>query len=442
MYNDRIGPMLTDLYELTMGASYFAHRMSSDATFSLFIRNHTPNRNYYIAVGLDDILNELQALQFTDEDVCYLESVDLFSKDYLEYLTKFRFSGTVHAVPEGTIVFPDEPILEITAPVIEAQLVETLVLNTVGFQTLVATKAARCIQVAGGRPLIDFSLRRTHGHHAGIKVARSTYLAGFAGTSNILAGKLYDIPVSGTMAHSYITAFETETAAFAAYAETFPDNTILLIDTYDTEAGAKKAVTAAQNLKNRGKKLIGVRLDSGDMVALSRKVRKILDDAGFQDVKIFASSGFDEYKIARVLSKKAMIDAFGVGTKVGVSADRPYLDIVYKMVRFGDRNVRKISPGKTTLAGEKQVFRKCVPDGRYQEDTIGVRDEAIEDTTPLLENVMVNGRRLQPPVPLKELRTRCQKNVSLLDDDYKRIDTQEIYPVKLSPRLRALQERI
>jgi len=435
----RTGPMLTDLYELTMAAGYYAGGISADAAFSLFIRNSTADRNYFVAAGLEDILDELEEFHFSESDIEYLKQKNIFPDDFLRSLAKLRFSGTVRAMPEGTIFFPDEPMLEITAPMVEAQILETIILNTIGFQTLIATKAARCIHAAGGRPLIDFALRRTQGHYAGIKVARSAYLAGFAATSNVLAGKIYDIPISGTMAHSFIMAFNNESEAFQSYADTFPDSTVLLIDTYDTISGAESAVTIARQLKSQGKQLVGVRLDSGDMVSLSKSVRRIFDDADLPEVKIFASSGFDEYSISDVLSSGAAIDAFGVGTKMGVSADAPYVDIVYKMVRFGNRNVRKLSPGKKTLAGEKQVFRKTAADGRYLEDIIGLRDDLFDDAGPLLEKVMENGRRVHASPTVAELRDRFRKQFSLLDEKYKDLHARHPYPVKISPRLEALQ---
>ncbi len=439
---NRAGPLFTDLYELTMAASYYEQKIFSTATFSLFIRNTHPNRNYFVAAGLKDVLEELETFHFSDQDIQYLKSTGLFSNDFVSYLTHLRFSGDVYAIPEGTLFFANEPVLEVTAPIIEAQLIETFLLNTIGFETMIASKAARCVHAAGNRPLIDFSLRRTQGQDAGEKVARSTYLAGFAATSNVFAGKIYDIPTSGTMAHSYIEAFDSELEAFLAYSNTFPENTILLIDTYDTLEGAKNAVKVAQTMQERGYSLIGVRLDSGDMVDLSQKVRKILDNAGLFDIKIFASSGFDEFKIANVIAEGAKIDAFGVGTKVGVSADAPYLDIVYKMVRFKDRNVRKLSPDKITLAGKKQVFRKSDENGRYIEDIISLRDETISDGDPLLEKVMANGKLLRPNPPLQAIRDLLKRNYTLLDEKYKTIHETVIYPVKLSKGLKDLQENI
>ena len=378
----RAGPLFTDLYELTMAASYFAHNVFDTATFSLFIRDVYATRNYFVAAGLEQVLDELAAFQFSDRDISYLQSTGRFSEQFINYLAQLRFTGEVYAMPEGTVFFANEPVMEVTAPIVEAQLIETFVLNTIGFQTMIASKAARCFHAAGGRPLIDFSLRRTQGQDAGIKVARSTFIAGFAATSNVLAGKIYGIPISGTMAHSYVSAFDNELDAFFAYADTFPDHSIFLIDTYDSVKGARHAAAVAKEMQKKGHALIGVRLDSGDMAGLSREVRKIFDDIGLLDVKIFASSGFDEFKIAKVISEGAAIDAFGVGTKVGVSADAPFVDVVYKMVRFKGRDVKKLSPDKVTLAGEKQVFRKSDQNGRYLEDIIGQRNEIISEGKP------------------------------------------------------------
>ena len=436
----RAGPLFTDLYELTMAASYFAHEVFDTATFSLYIRDVYATRNYFVAAGLEQVLDELAAFQFSDQDISYLQRTGRFSKHFLDYLRQVRFTGEVNAIPEGTIFFANEPVMEVTAPIVEAQLIETFVLNTMGFQTMIASKAARCFHAAAGRPLIDFSLRRTQGQDAGIKVARSTFIAGFAATSNVLAGKLYGIPISGTMAHSYVSAFDNEQDAFFAYADTFPDHSIFLIDTYDSIEGARHAAVVAKEMQKKGHTLIGVRLDSGDMVSLSQEVRKIFDDAGLLDVKIFASSGFDEFKIAKIISEGAAIDAFGVGTKVGVSADAPFVDIVYKMVRFKGRDVRKLSPGKVTLAGEKQVFRTSDQNGCYSEDIIGQRDEIIDEGQPLLEKVMESGQLLRPHPQLQVLQERFRENFAALDDGYKSIQDYRAYPVKLSTRLQNLQK--
>jgi len=435
----RAGPLFTDLYELTMTAGYFAHRVLDTATFSLYIRDAYSTRNFFVAAGLEQVLDELAGFRFSDEEIDYLKTTGRVSADFLFFLKQLRFSGDVYAMPEGTVFFANEPVLEVTAPIIEAQLLETFLLNTVGFQTMIASKAARCIHAAAGRPLIDFSLRRTQGQDAGLNVARSTFIAGFTATSNVLAGKTYGIPVSGTMAHSYVGAFDGEKDAFLAYSETFPEQCIFLIDTYDTLEGAKNAVAVANEMKKKGHTLIGVRLDSGDTVSLSQGVRRILDDAGFYDVKIFASSGFDEFKIAKVLSDGARIDAFGVGTKVGVSSDAPFVDVVYKMVHFKDREVRKLSPGKVTLAGEKQVFRNKKTNGYFVEDIIGVRDESILGSEPLLEKVMENGIVLRAHPSLEEIRKRFALNFSSLDKKYKSISDVVVYPVKLSHGLEKLQ---
>ena len=439
---NRAGPLFTDLYELTMAAGYYKHRIASKATFSLFIRGYPPNRNFFVAAGLKDVLQELESFHFSGSDIDYLKTTKLFPQDFLYYLKTLRFSGNIHALPEGTIFFANEPILEVTAPVVEAQILETFILNTIGFSTMIASKAARCVHAAEGRPLIDFSLRRTHEKDAGMKVARSTYIAGFNATSNVLAGKTYGIPISGTMAHSYISAFDSELDAFSAYSDTFPDNSIFLIDTYDTLEGAHNAVKVAKEMEKRGDHLTGVRLDSGDMVVLSKEVRKILDRAGLFNVKIFASSGFDEFKIADFFSKGAKIDAFGVGTKVGVSADAPYLDIVYKIVRFKDRDTRKLSPGKITLAGKKQVFRKTDKQGIYLEDILGLRNEKIDDMQPLLEKVMEDGKCIGTYQSLQEIRDEFKNNFSFLDEKYKSLQDKKIYPVNLSRQLLDLQKNL
>jgi nicotinate phosphoribosyltransferase len=436
----RTGPLFTDLYELTMAAGYFAHRVFDTATFSLYIRDIYSTRNFFVAAGLEQVLDELAGFRFSGDEIDYLKTTGRFSTDFLSYLKQLNFSGEVYAMPEGTIFFANEPVLEVTAPIIEAQLLETFLLNTVGFQTMIASKAARCIHAAAGRPLIDFSLRRTQGRDAGLNVARSTFIAGFTATSNVMAGKMFGIPISGTMAHSYVGAFDSEKDAFLAYSETFPDHSIFLIDTYDTLEGAKNAAAVAKEMQKKGHSLIGVRIDSGDTVSLSQGVRKILDDAGLYDVKIFASSGFDEFKIARVVSEGARVDAFGVGTKVGVSADAPFVDVVYKMVRFKNRDVRKLSPGKVTLAGEKQVFRIKKSRDNFVEDIIGVRDEHILDGEPLLEKVMEKGHVLRPHPLLEEIRKRFELNFSRLDEKYKSISDAADYPVKLSRRLEKLQE--
>ena len=324
----------------------------------------------------------------------------------------------------------------------QAQLVETFVINSINLSTLVATKASRCYYAAGKRGLVDFSLRRTHGMDAGLMVARSSYIGGFIGTSNVQAGKIYDLPIYGTMAHSYVESFAREIESFRAFAKSFPDSTTLLIDTYDTLAGARKAVTVAREMRQAGLTLRAVRLDSGDMVQLSREVREILDESGFSEVKIFASGGFDEFKIRKILTAGAIIDAFGVGTKMGVSADAPYLDMAYKMVMYNGRPVMKLSSGKVSLAGPKQVFRQRDERGLFKVDLIGLLDEEVADSESLLETVMQDGKKLHPSEPLPKIRDRFRQEFTLLPEIYKDLEGNPNYPVVITPRLQALQDQV
>ena len=350
--------LLTDLYQLTMAACYFDQGMAEEATFSLFIRKYPGHRGYFVAAGLEEALNYLETLRFTAADLSYLKATGLFSAGFLDYLGVVRFTGEVFALPEGSIFFKNEPVLEVSAPIIEAQLAETFIINAVSLQTLIASKAARSYHAARGRPLIDFSLRRTQGTDAGLKVARASYLAGFQGTSNVLAGKLYDLPIFGTMAHSYITSFTQEIEAFRLFARLFPGITTLLIDTYDNIQGARKAAAVGKEMEARGQRLHCVRLDSGDIAAISKEVRQVLDDNGLDYVRILASGGFDEFKIAQVLAAGGPVDSFAVGTKMGVSADAPYFDCAYKLVKYAGRPVMKLSTGKVTLVDKKQVYRQ------------------------------------------------------------------------------------
>jgi nicotinate phosphoribosyltransferase len=432
--------LLTDLYELTMAGVYYRYKKFEPATFSLFIRKYPPNRGYFVNAGLEDVLEFLESFHFVQEDLDYLQTTKLFSQDFLHYLSGLRFTGHVFAIPEGRIFFKDEPILEITAPIIEAQLVESLVINFINLQVSIATKASRCVYAAKGRGLVDFSLRRTQGTDAALKVARSSYMAGFIGTSNVLAGKLYNLPIFGTMAHSFITSFEEEIDSFRAFAETFPDNTVLLIDTFDTISGARKTVEVAKEMSSKGQKLKGVRLDSGDMASLSQDARKIFEEEGLKDVSIFASGGFDEFKVADVLERGAAIDAFGIGTKMGVSADGPYTDIAYKLVQYDSRPVLKLSPGKKTLVAEKQVFR-IRRRNRLYKDIIGLRDEKTEGE-PLLKMVMKNGKREEPFESLNVIRERFQKEFDSLDNAHKALENPALFPVELSEGLEKLQNRI
>jgi nicotinate phosphoribosyltransferase len=432
--------LFTDLYEITMAASYFAEGMHAPATFSLFVRRLPPQRGFLIAAGLEDVLNFLAAFHFSPAAIAYLRSLERFSPAFLDALAGVRFSGEVRAVPEGTPVFADEPILEVTAPIAEAQVVEAAVLNICHLQTLLASKAARCVLAARGRTVVDFGLRRAHGADAGLKAARASYLAGAEMTSNVLAGLAYGIPVTGTMAHSYVTAFPSELEAFRAFARSFPRHTTQLVDTYDSVAGVHKAVRVAREMEQRGERLSAVRLDSGELVALSKEARRILDDAGLVSVKIFASGGLDEHEVDRCLDAGAPIDAFGVGTKMDVSADAPYLDMAYKLVRYEGRDVLKTSPGKATWPGEKQVYRHRGPDRRLTGDVLALhREPAPPDAEPLLEPVMRDGRLLRPHPTLAALRERCAAGLAALPEEVRGLRDPAAYPVHPSDALRAAQ---
>ncbi len=434
--------LVTDLYQLTMAASYFEQEMSAPATFSLFIRAYPSHRNFFVAAGLEELLSFLENFGFQQEDLEYLDSLGLFKPDFLDYLGSLKFTGQVRAMPEGTVFFRDEPVLEVTAPIIEAQLVETLVINMINLPTLIATKAARCVNAARGRRLVDFALRRTQGIDAGLKVARSSYIAGFIGTSNVLAGKIYGIPVFGTMAHSYITSFPSEIEAFRAFARAFPGNAVLLIDTFDPIAGTKHAVTVAKELQEKGFRLRGVRLDSGDLVELSLRVREILDENGLEDVQIFASGGFDEFKIDEVLSRGAKIDAFGVGTKMGVSADAPYFDMAYKLVQYDGRPVMKLSTGKVTYVGAKQVFRFFDDDGYISHDTLGLKSENHPPSQTLLQTFMVSGKRVKEPDDLEIIKMRVEKEILKLHPRLKTLEAEKKVKVEISEELEKLQQEV
>lgn len=436
--------LFTDLYELTMAASYFAEGMFAPATFSLHVRKLPPNRSYLVAAGLEDALEFLESFHFSAAAIDYLRATGLFADDFLDYLRGLRFTGEVMAMPEGTIYFPYEPVLEVTAPIIEAQIVETALLHFLHYQSLSATKAARCVYAAAGKPVIDFGLRRTWGTDAGLKVTRASYIAGFAGTSNVLAGQRYGIPIVGTMAHSYIESFPDEMEAFRAFARRFPGNTILLVDTYDTLNAVRKAVVIAKEMEATGNRLRGIRLDSGDLVELSRQSRRILDDAGLRDVQIVVSGGLDEYEIAAMQAAGAPIDVFAVGTRVSVSADVPYSDAAYKLVEYAGRPTLKLSTEKATLPGPKQVWRVRDSEGSFLHDVIGLRDEPPPEANakPLLEPVMMTGRRTKVRASLNELRVEFASQFRGLGDEYKRLSDAAEYPVKLSYRLESLLERI
>lgn len=402
------GALITDLYELNMAASYLRRNMRAPATFSLFIRQLPPSRGFLVAAGIDDSLHWLEQLRFEPSDLEYLAGLG-FDDQTLASFAALRFSGDVWAVPEGQVMLADEPLLEVTAPVAEAQLVETALLNLVTFQTTLASKAARCQLAAAGRiELVEFGFRRTQGIDAGIAVARLSALAGFAATSNVEAARRYGLRPSGTMAHSYIEAFPTELEAFRAFAEDLPAQTTFLVDTYDTLDGVAHAI---QVIGEHGLQAhAAIRLDSGDLISLARAARDMLDRAGLGQVRIFVSGGLDEHDLARFVADGAPIDAAGIGTRLGVSADAPYLDSVYKLVAYDGRPVAKRSTGKATLPGAKQVFR-----GPAFEDTLALREEAPpEGTRGLLQAVMVAGRRVRQPDALAVARARLEADLGQL----------------------------
>ena len=434
--------LFTDLYEITMAQSYFQHGMFAPATFSLFIRTYPANRSYFVAAGLEDVLNYLEEWRFPEESIDYLHSTRIFSSDFLDYLSGLRFTGDVWAVPEGRLLFADEPMLEVTGPVIEAQAVETFIINQINLQSLIATKASRYVWAAGGKALADFSLRRTHGTDAGMKVARASYISGFQSTSNVLAGKMYGIPLSGTMAHSYISSHEQEIDAFRNFVRSFPERSILLIDTYDTIAGARNAAAVGKEMEALGQRLQGVRLDSGDFDSLSRQVRVILDQAGLQYTRIVASGGLDESDIYDMVSGGAPIDVFGVGTKMGVSADAPWSDMAYKLVKYDGRPVLKLSTGKASLPGEKQVFRLRDDKGNFSKDIIALRDERVEGGESLLCKVMEGGKTIQPPPSLDEIRGHFKEDFGHLDDRFKALREPPSYEVALSSHVKEMYHRL
>ena len=434
--------LLTDLYQLTMAQTYFQSQRLDPATFSLFIRSYPPNRGYFVAAGLQDVLEFLEQFAVDSTGIDYLHSRRLFADDFLDLLKGLKFTGDVWAIPEGRLAFKDEPFLEVTAPIIEAQIVETFIINQVNLQSLIATKAARCVHAAGGRAVVDFALRRAHGIDAGMKVARASYLAGFTGTSNVRAGQEYGIPIVGTMAHSFVSSFEREMDAFRAFIASFPNNSILLIDTYDTLAGARKAVEIAKEMAANGQQLQGVRIDSGDLKKLAIEVRRIFDEAGLKSVKIIGSGGLDEFDLADFTVADVPYDSYGVGTKMGVSADAPWFDIAYKLVEYDERPVLKLSTGKVSWPGKKQVFRMRDERGQLQKDVIALREENIPGADPLLQKVMASGEVAVRCPTLEEIRDNFMAEFKRLPDPIKAIRNPASYPIEISPQLTKLRQEV
>ena len=436
--------LFTDLYQLTMAQAYWQAGQRNDATFSLLFRSYPPNRGYMVLAGVEDTLGYLADFGLPEDDVQYLRSTNAFAADFLDWLADLRFTGSVRAMAEGEIFFAGEPVIEVTAPIIEAQIVETAILNLVNHQTLLATKSARVVDAARGRTLVDFTARRTHGREAADHMARVSYMTGFAGTSNVRAGRLYGVPTFGTMAHSFVESFETEQAAFDAYAASFPESATILVDTYDTETGVTRAIDTARRLSANGHALRAIRLDSGDLLELSTRSRAMLDKAGLHDVQIFASGGLDEFEVDSLLSSGAPIDGFGVGTKVGVSADAPWSDCAYKLVQYGNRPTLKLSTGKQTAPGPKQVFRFREPGGLFEHDTVGTASETSPGLggEPLLKEVMCAGHRKSPPASLTNLRRAFAERAASLPPMYRMLSGAARYPVSISPQLQALTDEV
>ena len=432
--------MFTDFYELTMLQAYFEEGMTEEAVFSLFVRRLPSRRNFLLACGLDTILDYLESLRFCDDDLSYLASLGKFTDRFLAWLKDFRFTGDVWAVSEGTPLFANEPILEVRAPMPQAQIVETFVMNQIHVQTVLATKAHRVVTAANSKPVVDFGSRRMHGMDAALQGARAFFIGGVAATSNVLAGKRFGIPVAGTMAHSYIQAHQDEASAFRAFAKLYP-GTILLVDTYDTLAGVRKVCELANTLGEEFK-ISAVRLDSGDLLALSKETRRLLDEACLEKVEIFASGGLDENMIAALLSSGAPIDGFGVGTSMGVSKDAPDLDIAYKLCAYAGKGRLKLSADKTVLPGRKQVFRFAEND-RDVRDVIGRADEDLEGR-PLLGPVMRGGRRLAGVcVDVASGRDRARQKVSRLPDRVRAISpARPPYPVEVSQTLSRYRQKV
>ena len=436
--------LFADLYELTMAQALWQSGKTATATFSLYFRHHPPGRAYYVFAGLAPALENLRGLSFAEQDIAYLRSTGLFDGGFLDFLAGLRFTGGVRAMPEGAVAFAGEPVLEVTAPLIEAQILETFLINCVNAHTLFASKAARVVHAARGKSVVDFAARRTHGPDAADAFARASYLAGFDGTSNVQAGARHGIPIVGTMAHSFISAFDDETDAFRSYAKSFPSASTLLVDTYDTLSGTRRAIQVAREMRADGHELQAIRLDSGDLAALAKRCRALLDDAGFADVRIVASGALDEYAIDDLRLAGAPIAGFGVGTKAGVSADAPWADSVYKLVAYDGRPTMKLSADKATLPGPKQVYRCFGENGAMQRDVLATASEPppSPNARPMLAEVMRGGKIVCDLPTLTELRRRFKANFARLDEGHKRLCYPDAYDVPVSEALAALRTEV
>jgi nicotinate phosphoribosyltransferase len=445
---ERPSALLTDLYQINMVQAYLDQDETKTAVFELFFRTLPERRGFLMAAGLHQALDYLENLCFAAAEIDWLRSTGRFGKNLLDYLEAFRFTGDVHAMPEGTVFFANEPILRVTAPLPQAQFVESRLINILHFQTLIAAKAARMMLAAPNKLLVDFGFRRAHGAEAGLLAARASYITGFAGTATVLAGKEFGIPLYGTMAHSFIESFDDETAAFAAFARSRPDNVVLLIDTYDTEAAARKVVELAPRLQEEGIAIRGVRLDSGDLVALSRSVRAILDAGGLRDVTIFASGGLDEDQLAVFTQQKAPIDGLGVGTSLTTSSDAAALDCVYKLQDYAGRPRRKRSANKATWPGRKQVWRRYDAAGHMAGDVLSLETAAATSLTSgggkggggeaLIQLVMQGGKRVRPSPTLDDIRRHAGRELERLPEPLRRLEPGVAYPVEVVNELKEL----
>ncbi|MCH7625752.1 MAG: nicotinate phosphoribosyltransferase [Chloroflexi bacterium] len=436
--------LFADLYEITMAQAYRQSGTVGEATFSLFFRSYPPDRAYFVFAGLEDVLEHLEHFGFSEADLDYLRSTGQFAEDFVDFLRDLRFTGSVRAMKEGTLFFIDEPVIEVTAPMIEAQFIETFLVNQINLQTILATKSSRVVHAARGRTVVDFAARRTHGIEAANALARASYMVGFAGTSNVMAGGMYGIPTFGTMAHSFVTSFDHEEEAFRSYADSFPDTSTFLVDTYDSIEGTRRAANVGKEMRQKGHRLRAIRLDSGDLGALAWEARRVLDEVGMDYVDIFASGGLDEFEVESLLRDGAPIDGFGVGTKVGVSADAPWTDCAYKLVEYDGRPVLKLSPDKQTLPAPKQVYRLRDSQGFFLRDVIACASEPgpSGDAEPLLELVMTRGKQVAAGPPLADLREHFATQFKGLPADHKRLRAPSRYDVEISEELARLQARV
>lgn len=441
-------PLLADLYQLTMLQGYWLERMQAPAVFELFVRKLPAHRGFLMACGLEPLLDWLEQARFSAEEIAWLHGCGMFRGEFVDWLSTWRFGGALEAMDEGTVFYRDEPVVRVTGTLFDAQLIESRLLNIVHLHTLLASKAARCVLAAPGKRLIDFGLRRAHGAEAGLAAARAAYVAGFAGTSATLAAPLLGIPVFGTMAHSFVQCFDDEGAAFIAFARAFPDNAVLLIDTYDTLAAARKVVEIAPVLAGEGIAIKGVRLDSGDLLALSRSVRAILDAGGLRETFILASGNLDELRVRDLERERAPIDAYGIGTSLVTSSDAPALDMVYKLQEYDGRARRKRSTGKATWPGRKQIFREFDGHGQMRHDEVALLAEHRTGTEPLLHPVMREGRRLRPRIPLDSIRHYAADSLAQLPAALRTLESDAggypatVYPVTIGQSIRDLADEV